>query len=64
MACTSYTSDENPVPTTTAGQSGLQCIAGQYQYNWKTDKSMAGNCYQFILTLNDGSSYYANFGLK
>jgi hypothetical protein len=64
VECSSYTSDENPIPTPTAGNSGLQCNSGQYQFNWKTQKAMAGKCYQFILTLNDGSSYYANFALK
>jgi hypothetical protein len=62
--CDACSSDENPIPTTAAGNSGLQCNSGQYQFNWKTSKTMAGLCYQFILKLDDDNSYLANFALK
>jgi beta propeller repeat protein len=61
--CDTYAA-ENPVPADSAGSSGLRCDGGQYVFNWKTDKSMAGKCYQLVLSLNDGSSHLANFALK
>ncbi|GAA3707219.1 hypothetical protein GCM10022399_24940 [Terrabacter ginsenosidimutans] len=36
----------------------------QYQYNWKTDKSMAGNYWRVGVSLDDGQTYYVNIGLR
>lgn len=49
--------------TDTAGGSGLQYDASSdtYTYVWKTSKSWAGTCQQFILGLNDGSTHTATF---
>jgi len=35
-----------------------------YTFVWKTDKSWAGTCRQFVITFVDGSSYAANFQFK
>jgi hypothetical protein len=52
--------------TVTAGNSSLSYNATtqQYTYTWKTDKSWAGTCRQFVLKLKDGTSYPANFQFK
>jgi hypothetical protein len=49
--------------TITAGASTLQYdpTANQYTYVWKTDKSWAGSCRQFDMTLGDGSTHSALF---
>jgi hypothetical protein len=56
----------NEVAASTSGNSGLRYDAATHQfiYNWNTDRSMAGKCYVFILRLNDGSEYRANFSLR
>jgi hypothetical protein len=57
---------ENPVETETSGKSGLHydSTANQFIYNWKTQRSMSGNCYILILRLDDGSDHVANFKLN
>ena len=49
--------------TVTAGGSGLQYdpAADQYIYVWKTDKTWAGKCRQFVIKLNDGTVHWAKF---
>jgi hypothetical protein len=49
--------------TATAGQSELSFdeTTGLYTYVWKTDKSWAGQCREFTLTLADGTSHNAMF---
>lgn len=37
---------------------------GQYSYVWKTDKSWAGTCRQFVLRLRDGSIHIPYFQFK
>ncbi len=56
----------NEVSTTTSGSSGLRYDAStnQFIYTWKTDKSMAGNCYLLTLTLYEFNKYEAYFELK
>jgi len=56
----------NEVAASTSGNSGLRYDAATHQfiYNWNTGRSMAGKCYVFILRLNDGSEYRANFSLR
>jgi hypothetical protein len=51
--------------TVTAGASSLSYdpVADQYVYVWKTDKSWAGTCRQFVLKLADGSTHRADFRL-
>lgn len=65
-ACQGFASLENTIPTEATSTSGLHydSTTNQYVYNWKTAKSMAGNCYSLILRLNDGSAYNALFSLK
>jgi hypothetical protein len=36
----------------------------QYQYNWKTDKSMAGSYWRVGVALDDGHTYYVSIGLR
>jgi hypothetical protein len=36
----------------------------QYQYNWKTDKAMAGSYWRVGVTLDDGQTYYVNIALR
>jgi hypothetical protein len=37
---------------------------GQYLFNWKTGRELAGECAAFILGLNDGTEHSAKFRLK
>ena len=54
------------IETVTSGNSGLQYDAttNTYTYVWKTDKAWSGQCRQVSLSLNDGSTYKANFQFK
>ncbi|KRB43106.1 hypothetical protein ASD90_22280 [Terrabacter sp. Root181] len=36
----------------------------QYQFNWKTDKTMAGSYWRAGVTLDDRQTYYVNIGLR
>jgi hypothetical protein len=49
--------------TVTSSTSGLQYdpTANQYIYVWKTDKTWAGSCREFDMTLGDGSTHIATF---
>jgi hypothetical protein len=45
-----------------AGSSGLQYLGdGNWQFNWKTPKSYAGQCRTMTLTLSDGTTHTAGF---
>lgn len=35
--------------------------AGQYIYNWKTDKAWSGTCHELILKFKDGTEHPAKF---
>jgi YVTN family beta-propeller protein len=63
VSCTTGAPLGPPVPTSTAGNSGLQFdpTSGTYTYTWKTLKAYAGTCQLLTLTLNDGTSHTANF---
>jgi len=52
--------------TVTAGSSSLtyDAASGQYIYVWKTDKSWAGTCRQFIVRLTDGTTHKGSFQFK
>jgi uncharacterized repeat protein (TIGR03803 family) len=52
-----------PVEETVTAGSGLTYdpATNTYVYVWKTDKTWAGSCRQFVLRLNDGKEYQANF---
>lgn len=56
----------NPVPTTTAGKSGLQYNTGTgvYTYVWKTSSAWAGQIGTFLLTLSDGSVHSFTVAFK
>jgi hypothetical protein len=56
----------NEVPAPETGSCGLcyDAAANQFVYSWKTEKSMAGNCYLLTLTLYEFSKYEANLELK
>ncbi len=50
---------------TYTGNSGLQYQNnGNWQFNWKTLKNYASTCRVMTLTLNDGSTYDADFKFK
>ena len=50
---------------TYAGGSGLQYLGnGDWQFNWQTPKSYAGQCRTLILTLDDGSTHTAAFEFR
>ena len=36
-------------------------IECKYQYNWKTNRNMAGRCFLFILELADDATHVARF---
>jgi uncharacterized repeat protein (TIGR01451 family) len=60
------TSSETTVQADTSGNSGLRYDAAseQYQFNWQTDRDMAGRCFLFILELADGTTHEARFRLR
>ena len=45
----------------TAAEPSVCADAESHTYVWKTDKSWAGTCRQFTLTLADGNAKVANF---
>jgi hypothetical protein len=49
--------------TVTAGASSLSYApsSDQYTYTWKTEKTWAKTCRQFVLRLTDGTAHRANF---
>jgi hypothetical protein len=50
---------------TYSGSSGLQYLgAGNWQYNWKTPTSYAGQCRLLTLNFADGSHHQASFQFK
>jgi hypothetical protein len=63
VTCTSGAAVGAIEQTVTAGASSLQYdqTSNQYTYAWKTEKSWAGTCRQFYLTLNDRSAHGATF---
>jgi len=38
--------------------------SGRFQFNWSTEKSWAGTCRAFLVTLADGTARKANFQFK
>jgi hypothetical protein len=63
IACDNSATLEPVEETVSAGQSGLTYDASvdEYIYVWKTQKSWAQTCRQFVLWLTDGSLHVANF---
>ena len=55
--CNSLAPIGSPQPTSTPGNSALTYdpLLDQYTYPWKTEKSWADTCRQFVLVLDDGS---------
>jgi hypothetical protein len=66
IPCDSIDSVGTVEPTSTAGSSSLQYdpVADQYTYVWKTDSAWAGQCRQFVLQLDDGSTHRAYFRFR
>ncbi|MFJ6196682.1 S8 family serine peptidase [Micromonospora sp. NPDC092111] len=64
--CGTSTTQEVAVQTATAGASTLTYdpVSKQYQYVWKTDKSLASSCGRLEVTLIDGTTHSANFLFK
>ncbi|MDT0214749.1 PxKF domain-containing protein [Rothia sp. ARF10] len=51
--------------TATPTVGGVYTLSGsQYQYNWKTEKSMAGFYWRVGVTLDDGKTYTVNIALR
>ena len=44
-----------------AGSLSYAAGSDQYTYIWKTEKTWANTCRQFVLRLKDGSAHRANF---
>ncbi|WP_167666850.1 S8 family serine peptidase [Micromonospora narathiwatensis] len=61
--CDTSAQQEVAVETVTAGASTLTYdpVSKQYQYVWKTDKSLAKTCGRLEVTLVDGTTHSANF---
>jgi hypothetical protein len=66
IACDSTATEIDLTETLAAGDSSLSYDPqnDQYTYVWKTDSSWVGTCRQFVMQLNDGSVYRANFKFK
>jgi uncharacterized protein len=66
IACDSSVPSADIEQTVNAGGSSLNYDAStdQYIYAWKTNKSWAGTCRQFVMILKDGSIHLANFQFK
>lgn len=66
VSCDSSQPLDDIEQTVSPGQSALTYdpATGQYTYVWKTAKAWAGTCQRFTLTLDDGTSHYANFKFK
>ena len=63
LACDATALLDGIEETVTAGGSSLTYDAStdQYTYVWKTEKTWASTCRQFVLKLVDGSVHRANF---
>jgi hypothetical protein len=66
MGCASGSPVAEIVGAVTAGGSSLayDATTGSYTYVWKTDKSWAGTCRQFVIQLIDGTIHTANFQFR
>ncbi|RKR92158.1 fungalysin/thermolysin propeptide [Micromonospora pisi] len=54
-----------PVKAETPGRSKLSASGhGRYTYPWKTDRSWAGTCREFVLSLEDGTQHRAYFQFR
>ena len=65
ITCNTSAPTDQIEQTVTAGSSSLSydATSDQYNYVWKTDRAWAGTCRQLNVTLKDGTSHSANFGL-
>jgi hypothetical protein len=54
---------QDALPADTSGASGLRydTTANQYIFTWQTAASFAGNCYELMVDLNDGTQHIARF---
>jgi Bacterial lectin len=63
--CSTFnTTGDTPISTMASGNSGFQESGDNYQYNWKTPKSLAGTCGQLQVNLGDGVIHAADFQFK
>ncbi len=49
------------VPATTTSGLKYDAAAGQYVYNWKTDRDWSSTCRQLVVKLRDGTVHAVNF---
>lgn len=66
VACDSSAPVDGIEQTVSPGSATLTYdpLSGTYQYVWKTDKSWAGTCRQFVMQLRDGTVERATFKFK
>jgi sugar lactone lactonase YvrE len=66
LACDAAPSDiiEEEAPVTGGTLLRYDAIAGQFVFNWSTQKSWAGTCAQIQLTLSDGTKQFAKFKFR
>ena len=66
VSCVSGASTTVIEETVAAGGSSLSYDAAldQYIYVWKTSKAWKGTCRLLTMTLNDGTTHFANFQFK
>ena len=48
----------------TTATTSLTYAGGRYTYMWRTQRSWAGTCRQFVMKLDDGTFHRANFSFK
>ena len=66
VACNAWNAlPVDPLPDPGTSTSGLLYLgSGNWQFNWKTMKSYAGQCRIMTVTLGDGSTHSAEFKFK
>jgi hypothetical protein len=66
VACGTGVIVDDVEETVAAGSSGLEYdpISQRYKFVWKTDKAMAGTCWQLTLQFTDGTSAFALFEMR
>jgi hypothetical protein len=64
MSCADWTPLGPAVSTSSLLGIGLQYLAGQYIYPWRTESSWIGSCRQLQVMLDDGSVHVANVKFK
>lgn len=64
IACSGEGMDDLLGTVSTNGGLRVDGASGRFQFNWSTEKSWAGTCRAFLVTLADGTARKANFQFK